>query len=121
MEAKRQLQNRPEEAAAHLRHKQAKRKLERFKRVARHRYIKAISKEADEAVECHDLGALYSVLKEVGIHMQDKSKVGMVPFDLDVAVDFVKSVGGEPGEVADGVADRTPQLPMCDALGDTPD
>eukprot|EP00972_Heterocapsa_arctica_P060179 8876316-Heterocapsa_arctica.AAC.1 len=53
--------------------------------------------------------------------MQDKSKVGMVPFDLDVAVDFVKSVGGEPGEVAEGVADRTPQLPMCDALGDTPD
>eukprot|EP00972_Heterocapsa_arctica_P049244 7248888-Heterocapsa_arctica.AAC.1 len=64
MEAKRQPQNQPDEAAAHIRHKQAKRKLEKFKRAARHRYIKAISKEADEAVECHDLGALYSVLKK---------------------------------------------------------
>ena len=101
--------------------RQAKRKRANFKWGCRKRWMQFIVSQLHEAMDCHDMGSFYKLLKQIGVSVTEHSREGQETFSLSALRAQAMSSAGVVDDISEELITRVvPSLPCDQSLADPP-
>ncbi len=101
--------------------RQAKRRRANFKWGCRKRWMQFIVSQLHEAMDCHDMGSFYKLLKQIGVSATEHSREGQETFSLSALRAQAMSSAGVVDDISEELITRVvPSLPCDQSLADPP-